>query len=641
MPDEKSKLERAEEGLYSRGVSDITKREHANLSPHVVDVKRAWTDDEVMNEKLTHAYEEKRGVSFVSKFFVASIVFFLIASGIAAYMILGGFNVISSKNVDITVQGPVSVAAGEEVVLEVTLHNNNNVDLEDAKLVIEYPQGTREPNNLTEERIRTEESIGNITSGKTAIRTIRAVFFGEKDSIKQLKISTDYKAKGSNAHFNKEKFYDISIKSSPIVVVVDYPKEINANQEVEFNVSVTSNSTETIQDLLLRAEYPFGFIFISANPAATFDKNVWKIGDLKSKETKTFSIKGRIEAQNDEERTVRFITGLADKNDERRIAVDFINLTNSVLIKKPFIGLSVSLNRQKEMEHAMNAGGEVTGEISWINNLPVSIDNAEIEVKFTGAAFDKNSVKPGVGFFRSTENRIVWDKNSVNSLRSIGPGDTGNLSFSYTLVDLDDAASGPTKNVSMNAFVTMTGTRIVSGEPNQEIVSESLHVVKISTEPDLNTRVVRSVGPFENSGPIPPKAEQETTYTVLWTLSNTFNDIGNTIVQAKLPVYMEWKGLVSPAGAVSYDPSSRIVTWTAGEIKAGVGHATLAKEVAFQVGLEPSTSQVGDAPVLVDTTTLTTTDRYTGKQITITKGKLNTRFSTDPEFDQGDEKVRN
>lgn len=638
---EKSNLENLEEDIYSRDTPDITKRAQSHLSPHIVDVKSAWTDDTQITEELSHAKEPKRGISFVSKFFFTSIVLFLIAAGVAAYMILGGFNTISSKNVDITIQGPTNVAAGEEVVLEVTIHNKNNVDLESVNFKVEYPEGTREPENLSTEKTRTEEMVGSIASGRTATRTLRAVFFGEKDEIKQLKLSIDYKARGGNANFSKEKVYDISIKSAPIVVTVDYPKEINANQEVEFVVTIVSNATEAIEDLLLRAEYPFGFVFSQSNPVSSFDKNIWKIGTLNPTEKKTFSIKGKVEAQNDEERTVRFTTGLADKNDEKKIAVDFITITNPVLIKKPFIGLAVELAGSRDVVHAVKAGGTIEGNIAWTNNLPVAIQDVGIRAILTGTSFDRNSVDPGNGFFRSTENTIVWDKNMVSNLRTINPGDSGDVDFRFNVLDFTPQSSSQNKNISFNVNVFVAGTRVVQGEPNQTVTSESRHTIKIVTEPSLRGNVVHSVGPFENTGPMPPRADLETTYTVVWSISNTFNDLGNTVVSAKLPVYVEWKGLTNQPGQVIYDEQSRIVSWAADEIKAGTGYGTPPKEVAFQVGLIPSVSQIGSTPTLADGITMTATDRFTGKQIVIQGGDVSTHMSEDPEYSGGDDEVHN
>ena len=202
------------------------------------------------------------------------------------YVSFGGFNAVSSRNVDISVQGPVAIDGGEELVLDVSITNNNNVSLQNTRLRFEYPEGTRRADNLSVELIRSEEEIGNIAPGEGVTKTVKAVLFGERESIKQIKVSVDYKTQGSNATFTKDKNYEIGIKSAPIVFSIDYPKEVNSNQEMELVVNLTSNSNTPVENLLVRAEYPFGFSFIKSDPQSTFDNNVWNVGSLKPKEKK-------------------------------------------------------------------------------------------------------------------------------------------------------------------------------------------------------------------------------------------------------------------------------------------------------------------------------------------------------------------
>ena len=44
-------------------------------------------------------------------------------------------------------------------------------------------------------------------------------------------------------------------------------------------------------------------------------------------------------------------------------------------------------------------------------------------------------------------------------------------------------------------------------------------------------------GTFTNTGPIPPKAEAETTYTVTWAVTNPLNNLTDVRVSAILPSY--------------------------------------------------------------------------------------------------------
>src|SRR3989344_1837471 len=172
--DPNEKIDDMERDLYSRDAEPITLKKRPELSPHEKSVQYGWKeDDRELAGEVAEAEKIGRKRSFAAKIFMASILFFVIAAGIAAYIILGGFNVISSKNVDISVQGLVAVAAGEEVLLDIIVKNNNNSALDSGTIYIEYPEGTRMEEDVTKELLRDQIDFDAVTAGGSVIKTIK------------------------------------------------------------------------------------------------------------------------------------------------------------------------------------------------------------------------------------------------------------------------------------------------------------------------------------------------------------------------------------------------------------------------------------------------------------------------------------
>jgi hypothetical protein len=147
----------------------------------------------------------------------------------------------------------------------------------------------------------------------------------------------------------------------------------------------------------------------------------------------------------------------------------------------------------------------------------------------------------------------------------------------------------------------------------------------------LDAETVYSVGPFVNFGPIPPKAEQPTTYTIIWRANNTYNNIENAFVTATLPIYVEWLGKISPSSEeVMYNPLTRTVAWRVGNLNSWTGSLSDPREVAFQVSLLPSLSHLGSSPVLVSNPHIIGTDKFTLTDISETISSLTTQITTDP-----------
>ena len=94
---------------------------------------------------------------------------------------------------------------GQEASFDINIINNNNVGLNSASLLVEYPTSTRSAIDLSKELNKERFALGTIKSGESYNQNIKAVFFGEKDSLKQLKISLEYRVENSSALFIRKK----------------------------------------------------------------------------------------------------------------------------------------------------------------------------------------------------------------------------------------------------------------------------------------------------------------------------------------------------------------------------------------------------------------------------------------------------
>ena len=133
---------------------------------------------------------------------------------------------------------------------------------------------------------------------------------------------------------------------------------------------------------------------------------------------------------------------------------------------------------------------------------------------------------------------------------------------------------------------------------------------------------------------MPPKAGTETTYALVFSLTNTTNEIQNAVVKAVLPSYVRWTGIHSPSNEdITFNQNDGTVTWKVGTIGANVGVAgNVPKQAAINIGFTPSTSQIGQQPPLVRGVTLTGKDAATEKSVTRTAADVTTNIVGDQGF---------
>ncbi len=632
-------LERLKKGLYSRTPSAVPPS-RAPLSPGASSTREHWEDRERPKTSLNPFLTPSRGKrSHTGLLLLLSGAFFVVSLAVALFVFFGGRNIVSSSQVAFEVHGPSSVDGGQELSLEISIRNDNAAALQLADLLLEYPEGTRSAEDVNVPLPRHRESIGTILPGQEIKKTVRAVLFGESGSTHTIAIELEYRVEGSNAIFVKDTAYEITIGTSPVSITVDSVEELTSGQDTVISVTVASNATAPIEAAMLRLEYPFGFTFTTATPQPSYGNSVFALGTLQPRDKRIVKITGRLEGQDNEERIFRFSAGTANPKDVRTLGTAFLTTTESIVLKRPFIGITLALNGESGKTTVAEGGETVRGDITWTNNLPNQIQEVAIEAKLTGSALDKRSVSVSRGFYRSADSTIVWDKTSDPSLMSVAAGAQGVVSFTFAPLSVGSGGSS-LRNPKMILEVSVKGQRLGEDNVPEEVSSFVSREVVVASDLVLSAKALHSTGPFSNTGPLPPKVEQQTTYTIVWSLANGSNALSNVKVSAALPPYMQWSGRVSPGSErITFSEVGGTIVWDVGDLKAGVGFGSPAREAAFQVVLVPSTSQINQIPNLIGPAQAVGDDRFTSTKVEDSAPSLSTRLDNDPSFKNGQETV--
>ncbi len=626
--DKLNRVENLKNKLFSRGYETIS--DHPDHFTH--DKRKEVLDSWRNLNTMPVMKNAKNRTSAFKKFFVFSVVFFLLALSYVAYMFFIGGNTVSNSNIDINIIGNTFTNGGEKFPLVVEIVNKNTVALQLVDLVVEYPKGSNSDIFDNTERLRS--SIGTIEPGATYDENVDLFLFGEQGSIRDIKFSLEYRLEGSNAIFVKEKDYEVTINSTPLNIAIDAPSDVSPGQDVVLNIKATLNSPQSSSKMLTKLDYPLGFQFISANPAPVYDNNVWELGDMTPGVEKVISITGKmVDVYDGDEKTFRIFSGLQSSKDKSEIEVVFNSLIHKLTISKPFIDVKLLVNSSYQKEYSVSSKASVSGQINWANNLGTKINDLNITARIKGNVFDRKTLNTRSGFYNSVEDYLVWDKNTIKEFAEVNPGGSGSVDFSFVPMALYSANEGLINNPSVLIEVSITGKQALEGNILRELKNSETKTIKIISDVGFNAKSLYYSGPFKNTGPIPPKAEKETTYTITWSLSNTSNNISKVAVRSTLPQWMRFTGEVSPANEnVTYDATSREIIWNASSIPKGAGITSAAREVSFQIAMTPSISQVGEKPVILNKMSLTGYDDFANVNVQSSKPAFTTSITSDPLF---------
>ncbi len=627
LPEELAKLQKK---LYQRDARFADPR--SELPPLKVDPQTTAWNQETKTPDIIMPVKTTKSFPFIKFILVVSVVFFVGAIGLAGFQYFRGLNVVSSTNIDLSVQGLDIVNAGDELQIAVATANRNQKDLADVRLSVVFPDGTKDPNDPTKNLRELREVIGGISSGQVVVKNFNALVYGDEQQKKTVELSLEYKIVGSNATFTKREVYEFTIGSSPVRVVAVAPEEVNSGQSVSLAIQAATNVQSTANDLAVLVSYPAGFTFESADPAPTNGTNVWSLAELRSGQTKNIVIRGKLAGQNDEVKSFQIRTGTLAMPTDLDLNIEYGSLIKTVAIRKPFVDLRILVSDRDLVDTVIDSEKVVPIKIEWKNTLPTTIIDGRIEVVVNGDAVDERSIVNRGGHYEADSRTIVWDS-SYADLRSIAPGDVADAEFSIVTKSLLTGAGVNFNRPEINLRVRFTGTTVSGDNINLPVEVLAEKSLKVNTVAQFLARGLYYAGAFSQTGPMPPKVGQETLYTIEWTVLNSTNDVKEAKVQAVLPTGLRFVGSIIPTGEkVTFNPTTRVIVWEIGNLKAASLGGGGRREVSFQVGLTPSPNQVNSTPVLLRESFFAGIDTFTQKVLNIGVRDIDIRLLNDPQF---------
>src|SRR6185436_16254394 len=97
----------------------------------------------------------------------------------------------------------------------------------------------------------------------------------------------------------------------------------------------------------------------------------------------------------------------------------FNSISQPLNIKKPLVEAKLYINGTYERQYSSPTNTPITGEIRWANNLDTKINDLEIRAHITGNAVNRKTISGREGFYNSSTDEIIWDKNSIQEFREV------------------------------------------------------------------------------------------------------------------------------------------------------------------------------------------------------------------------------
>lgn len=516
-------------------------------------------------------------------------------------------NIYSKEVVRLEILAPKEADVGEEIEYSVKYKNNGNVRLEKASLIFEYPTGAVVSQKGSQ---RTAIQLDDIYPGQEQTIQFRARLFGKEGDVKKAKAFLSYTPRNLTATFRSETTATTVIAFVPLTFELDIPSKAASGQQLEFSLNYFSNIDYPLSGLRVRIEYPDGFSFQQSSPSSP-GENEWGIGVLNRADGGRISIKGILKGDVGEAKLFSATIGTWKDGDFTLLA----ETTKGIQLTKPRLFISQVVNGS--VGYIASPGDTLHYEIFFKNISDKDFESLFLIVDLEGRPFDFSSVQVSEGSFTKGSNSLIWEARDIPRLQFLGRGEQGSVDFWINLQDDWDIISPQEKNFALKSRVLLSD-------------------VKEEFEIKINSRItVEQTGYFQdevfgNSGPLPLKVGERTTYTITWKARNYYNDVKSVRVKAQLPVGVELTGQIFPESSpLAFDSVSRELVWEVGGMGASSGILTPAPSVTFQISLIPSDSQKGTTPMLIGQAIIRAEDDYTERLLSSSDSLITTALLDD------------
>ena len=593
-----------------------------------VDHRPEVLDEPTIDVHAPSASKRRFSFTFRNVMLFGALGAFLLAILFSSLYLLFGNNPISNKNINIVINAPLTIGGGEVMDIQVSVTNENKVPIESAVLIVNYPAGSKSTDipakDLYEERI----TLNRIAAGENINIPLKAVMYGEENQERQIKATIEYRLVESNGTFYKESEpLTFKISSSPVVIRVESIKKVSAGQDIEVKLTIQSNASTPLKDVLVTANYPTNFDFSSAQPNQIFRESAWLIKELLPETSTTIVIKGGIIGKQTEEFQIQFSAGTPQQDNQFMIGSVLANATVDFIIEQPFIDVGIGVNNLTTEIVTLPTGQDTQVEVSVQNTLDQSLYDMAVEVAVKGNILVRENVQVNKGYYDSVKDVIRFDPSGDKSLAAVAPGAT--KKFVFTLKP-GDQKSTPSYTLTANAYAR----RVNETSATEQLVGTAKTEVKFTSSVAITRNVGRAVPGFTDIGPIPPAPDTKTSYTVTLSAGAGGNDVTGGVLTTSLPQYVSWENLSSGDGSLAFNPVSKELTWTVGEIKAGAKKTT-----TFQIALLPSQNQIGTTPAVIGSQRFRATDRFTSEIVRAEAPPASSELTIESGFEENNGQV--
>ena len=564
--------------------------------------------------RLEAHWEEKykrRFPKHAGKLLIFDLILLFLASTLAVSLVLVYTvlpDIYFADPVSVSLEQPISLVSGQQTELIFNYASGSDLPVRDAQLIVEtsvnfVPIATAETeDNFTLDPNRPTRRIydlGDLSPQAHGRVNLSGQAFGSPGQTLPILLSLTYWEQGRAERTTTSVFYQLPIEATPLSLEMKFEEPFLTDTVSLIQINYENQGESMLPNVIIRLSPPSGFRLTGSRPP-TWNTREWHLGNLAPKTTGTIALYGLLKRDSIPSFVV---SGLAEIVDGEP------RLLNELRLNADTESTGFSLTQDVSGLSSLIPGQETEIFIHYANTGNQTLKNVSISLEATGEYLAESEKFP-----------LIWSPTNESTLSLIPPGATGTLIARLTVAAArtQDELNGKT-NPSIK--IAATGSYTLEDKPARIFNTDSeITYLPIATIINVDTAALyhTKAGDQLGTGPIPPKAGENTRLWVVLSIDNGSNAVRNTRLTATLMPGVEWvnKTSVTLGRPLTYIAANRELIWEIGDLPAFLGNLQPQATANFEIEVQPQIKNVGQVLKLLDYIKIEGEDTFTGVRVT-------------------------
>jgi len=596
-------------------------KETEDLFEQQAEVEKDVKDEEKILAHIMDKRKKRRKRALIILAFVLLVI--IAGASVFGFIIFNRKKQFAEDKIKIEVIGPDKTQIGDEITYLINYKNEGQIDLKDVKLHIRAPRGLK----IIEKNPDTESTtwyFNKLNIDDTGQIKLKGQLIDDAINEQKLTATITYTPENFSSEFSKSTSFSTELLALELFTTIDKPDAAVPGQKLNITINYKNSTEQDYEQLILKLFTPSDFEVLSSQPEG--ENEEWAIENIEANsEEESITIEGKFKEDLDLDEVTRDQTFTLQILYPGELGAKYVQSENEFIINLSDQKVLTYLIINGKSENSNTEfGEELNCTAVFKNSSEESLDNITAKVLIEQEpveVLDWQESEIAGGTLSSTETgrEIYWQ------ISSLEPDSEKVFDFTIPIKKL--TALQDFSNESLAEQIIKLYSQLIISEDEADINSSTIEI-GLNTDLALGVKALyydQDENPI-GSGPLPPRANQQTNYKIFWDVSNSIHEISDIEIKATLSDKVKWIGQEeTTTGDIIYNSDTNQVIWKINRlpISAESAHAN------FEIALSPEDEDIGTLMKLTENTSLEAKDTKTNDTIIISLNPISSNLEAD------------